>query len=190
MRRSTTRGLVLLLVLQVAVAAFGALTAVAATNTTFQFSRSSNLSSTLTLFRRDTATGQVYNSATWRAGSGDSTNECIVGHGWLPAGSYDIRLHSDYYGGSKIQGRVWYLSDKRCSGGSGNLRTELFIHSEETSSQGQSCGAGDLPFCWEGSHDYYSAGCIKLNHYGDLPSADTDWHGWGGTTGANKLYVA
>jgi hypothetical protein len=169
-----------------------AMDASAAVNTTFQFTRSSNLSSTLTLFRRDTGTGQVYSRADWRAGSGDTTNECQTSHGWLPGGYYSINMHRDDFGGTKIQGRVWQLSDKACSGGAGTLRTELFIHSEETSTRQQSCGpAGtDQPFCWEGSNDYYSAGCIKVNHWGDLGAVDSNWHNWGGVTGANKLYVA
>jgi hypothetical protein len=183
------RRLVALLVVAVAAGALVS-SSLAATNTTFQFSRSSNLSSTLTLFQRDTNTGQVYQRASWRAGSGTGTNECMSNVGWLPGGTYTMTLHSDSYGASKIQGRVWQLSDKGCNGGTGTVRTELFIHSEETYQRLQSCGSGDLPFCWEGDHDYYSLGCIKVKHYGDLPAVDGAWHSWGGTTGPSKLYVS
>lgn len=157
----------------------------------FQFVRGTNTSSSITLMRRDRQTGKVYNSATWRAGSGQSRNDCATAVGWLPSGFYAIVQHSDSYAGTKIRGRVWQLSDKICSGGAQTLRTELFIHSEETSSRGQVCGpAGtDFPFCWEGPNDYYSEGCIKLSHT-DVAAADADWHAWGGVAGPNKLYVS
>jgi len=127
-------------------------------------------------------------AAGFRAGSGESTNECYVGHGWLPAGWYNLVGHFDSYNGSSIKGRVWQLSDKRCSGGTGNLRTQLFIHSEETADTGQYCPTpGDDPFCWEGASDYYSVGCIKLAHATPYPSdigkADNDWDSWDGRHG-------
>ena len=90
-----------------------------------------------------------------RAGSGSGTDACQHNN-WIPLGDYDVLWHDDNYPGSKIQGRVWRLSDYQCS--NGVRRTELFVHSEETSGQGQSCGPSgtDYPFCWEGDHDYYS----------------------------------
>ena len=95
-----------------------------------------------------------------RAGSGSGTDACQHNN-WIPRGHYDVLWHDDYYGGSKIQGRVWRLSDYQCS--NGVRRTELFVHSEETWQQGQACGyGGDYPFCWEGDGDYYSLGCIKI----------------------------
>jgi hypothetical protein len=188
--RIPKRGLVAALV---ATAAVQAGAASASTTVVFRFTRgSSNTTSSLTMLQQDQSTGRVFQRGDWRAGSGYLKNECKIGAGWLPAGSYSITLHSDSYPGTKIQGRVWELSDKACAGGAGVLRTQLFIHSEETSSRGQSCGpaGSDYPFCWEGPHDYYSSGCIKLNHFVDLPAVDSDWHAWGGTVGANRLYVS
>jgi hypothetical protein len=131
----------------------------------------------------------------WRAGSGlrpdDGTN------GWLPAGFYSVRGHWDNYNGSRIWGRVWYLSDKR--GESGALRTALFIHTEETMYNGQyNPTAGDDPKCWEGPIDYWSNGCIKLAYPEDIDRAHWFWNYRGGTTGhgsgwpypfVSRLYV-
>jgi hypothetical protein len=165
----------------------------AATRTFFAFHRYSNTNSYLTINRQDVYSGAILSQQGFRAGSGTSTNECAVGQGWLPTGWYDIVGHFDRYGGSKIQGRAWQLSDKRCSGGTGNLRTELFIHSEETSDNGQYCPtAYDDPFCWEGDFDYYSNGCIKLAHAQPYPSdiakADNDWDWWDGRSGYFTAY--
>jgi hypothetical protein len=121
---------------------------------------------------------------TWyRAGSGSGTDACQHNN-WIPLGTYDVRLHDDHYAGSDIRGRVWYLSDYSCS--NGVVRTELFVHSEETSDQGQDCPTGgDDPFCWEGPNDYYSNGCIKVarmpvtNGYSDLGRIDEFAHQWG-----------
>ncbi len=96
--------------------------------------------------------------------------------------------------GAEIKGRVWALQDKACSGGI--VRTELFIHTEETNTNTQECtSATDDPWCWDstaapggstGSNDYYSQGCIKVrrnspegswpNNMGNL---DSDWHNRG-----------
>lgn len=165
----------------------------AATRTFFAFHRYSNTNSYLTINRQDVYSGAILSQQGFRAGSGTSTNECAVGQGWLPAGWYDIVGHFEHYGGSKIQGRVWQLSDKRCYGGTGNLRTELFIHSEETSDQGQYCPTPyDDPFCWEGDYDYYSVGCIKLAHAQPYPSdiakANNDWDAWDGRSGYFTAY--
>jgi len=160
----------------------------AATNVFFAFHRSTNTNSYLTINREDTFSGKILSQQGFRAGSGSSTNECQTGVGWLPTGWYDIVGHFDNYNGSLIKGRVWQLSDKRCNGGTGTLRTQLFIHSEETSDQGQYCPtSGDDPFCWEGTSDYYSDGCIKLAHAQPYPSdiakADNDWDAWDGRHG-------
>jgi hypothetical protein len=119
-----------------------------------------------------------------RAGSGSGTDACQHNN-WIPLGYYAVPWHDDYYAGSAVQGRVWRLSDYQCS--NGVRRTELFVHSEETSQQGQSCGpAGtDYPFCWEGAHDYYSYGCIKIARQpvpSDLRVVNAFVHGYGAAT--------
>jgi hypothetical protein len=188
------------LVVAAVIAAFLPAThASAATRTFFGFHRYTNTNSYLTINKQDLWIGAILAQQGWRAGSGVSTDECAVGYGWLPGGWYDIVGHFDYYNGSAIKGRVWRLSDKRCNGGTGNLRTELFIHSEETSDEGQYCPTPyDDPFCWEGDFDYYSHGCIKLAHTQPYPSdvaqADYDWDGWDGRhgyfTAGTALYVS
>ena len=125
----------------------------------FQFDRKTNTNSPLWWFHsndgRQTATYTGY-----RAGSGSSTDECWVGKGWLPGGWYDMWGHWNNYNGGQIFGRVWRLSDHTCRNGS-TRRTELFIHTEETSNDGQNCNSE--PQCWDGANDYYSAGCIKVS---------------------------
>jgi hypothetical protein len=124
--------------------------------------------------------GSTCGSPIYRAGSGSGTNACQHNN-WIPLGSYDVPFHQDHYAGSLIQGRVWRLADYQCS--NGVRRTELFVHSEETSSNGQYCPTGgDDPFCWEGANDYYSNGCIKVarmpvtNGYSDLGRLDNWAH--------------
>lgn len=163
--------------------------------TWFEFTRQSNTWSPLTM-AWELGPGWVQ-TATWRAGSGVSTDACWVGHGWLPAGFYDLRGQWDYFDGSAIKGRVFYLQDKPCW--NGTWRTALFVHSEETAAQGQYCPtAGDDPFCWEGDFDYYSSGCIKVSRAGnpsDLRLVHDGWHGKSGDgrhgsfSRANWLYV-
>jgi hypothetical protein len=168
------------------------------------FHRSANTASTLTGTAQDTGDGSIVTQRSWRAGSGQNTNACDsaaydgVG-GWLPGGWYTLLGHWDHYDGSKIKGRVWYWEDKRCNGGTGTLRTELFTHSEETVDDGQYCPSGyDDPFCWEGWTDYYSNGCIKLAHAlpypSDVAQADNLWDGYDGHSGslwlARRLYVS
>src|SRR5215212_1721790 len=122
-------------------------------------------------------------SSVFRAGSGSGTDACQHNN-WIPKGHYDVLWHDDYYPGSKIQGRVWRLSDYQCS--NGVRRTELFVHSEETSGQGQYCPTGsDDPFCWEGDYDYYSYGCIKVARQpvpSDLRQVDSFVHSYGMAT--------
>jgi hypothetical protein len=140
-------------------------------------------------YQRTSLTNSVFDvlsdSGYWtgniRAGSGIGTDACQHNN-WIPRGDYDVLWHDDYYGGSAIQGRVWRLSDYQCS--NGVRRTELFVHSEETSSQGQSCGSpyDDYPFCWEDSSDYYSYGCVKLARQpvpSDLREVDVFTHSYG-----------
>jgi hypothetical protein len=111
--------------------------------------------------------------AGWRAGSGQVKDACQVGRGWLPTGYYDLWGHWNHYD-STIKGRVFYLSNKRCQ--YDVLRTELFIHTEETASTGQACtSAPDDPYCWEGDFDYESNGCIKVKQ----PNMDMyEFHNW------------
>jgi hypothetical protein len=167
--------------------------------TTWDYHRDSLINATLTIKLSDPETGRIYGSQAWRAGSGtvqDACNKADPAHGdnvggWLPTGLYDIKGHYHHYNGSSVRGRVWRLQDKACS--DGTLRTELFIHSEETADNGQSCEA----FCWDGPNDYYSQGCIKISRGGaaptDLAQANDKWDSWDGRHGAftasNKLYV-
>ena len=162
--------------------------------TWFEFTRQSNISSTLTMVWQYGP--GYYGTQRWRAGSGVSTDACWIGHGWLPVGYYDLHGHWDNYNGS-IAGRVFYLQNKPCW--NGTWRTELFVHSEETAGQGQYCPtAGDDPYCWEGDYDYYSNGCIKVSRAGfpsDLRLVHDGWHSKRGDsrhgyfTIGNWLYV-
>jgi hypothetical protein len=119
----------------------------------------------------------------YRAGSGSGTDACQTNN-WIPLGGFNVNFHSDNYAGSLIQGRVWSLSDYQCS--NGVIRTELFVHSQETSSQGQQCPSGTPDFCWDTDNDYYSNGCIKVarmpvvNGYSDLGRIDEFHHSLSG----------
>jgi len=152
--------------------------------TWFDFQRVSNTSSVLTM-TWEQIPGH-YSTASWRAGSGTSTDACWIAHGWLPTGWYDLTGHWDYYDGSAIKGRVWHLQDKPCW--NGTWRSELFIHSEETSDEGQYCpSAYDDPFCWEGDFDYCSEGCVKVAHAGWAPTDIRLVHdGWHNKSGDNR----
>ena len=141
-------------------------------------------------YQRTTLTNSTFqaldNYGAWtgyiRAGSGSGTDACQHNN-WIPKGHYDVLWHDDYYGANKIQGRVWRLSDYQCS--NGIRRTDLFVHSEETWQQGQACGYGDYPFCWEGDGDYYSLGCIKIARQpvpSDLRLVDSFVHNYGAAT--------
>lgn len=92
---------------------------------------------------------------------------------------------------STIAGRAWQLNDY-VSCANGVIRTELFVHSEETSTQGPATqGTGcplypsDDPHCWEGDGDYYSLGCIKVarwpvvSGYSNLGTIDSYNHTYG-----------
>ena len=199
----STRTRILAAVVLIA-ASFAAAGRAGATVTTIDFHRMSNLSSVLTTYRQDTLDGSILNRVSYRAGSGLNTNECDSAQydnvgGWLPAGYYSLWGHWNNYGGNKIQGRVWYLQDKRCNGGTGQLRQDLFIHSEEDIYNRQLCG-GSLAyverFCWNGDGDYYSVGCIKISAAGspsDLARLHSNWDNWSGLHGsfvlAQRLYV-
>ncbi|MFE5593670.1 L,D-transpeptidase [Streptomyces sp. NPDC056549] len=94
----------------------------------------------------------------WRAGSGTTTNECKVGRrnsgGWLPNGTYAVSSRTKTYNGKAIKGYAIRLSDKKCNGGEGANRDELFIHSRMSVN-----GASQ----WRGDRDYKSLGCVKLH---------------------------
>jgi hypothetical protein len=173
-----------------------------AANGWWAFNRNTNLDSVLSwtwTYPPDT----TRYSKSWRAGSGTTTNECEKGKGWLPAGWYALWGHWNGYPGSVVRGRVWWVQDKYCANGI-TLRTELFIHTEETAQRGQYCtSAYDDPFCWERAADYYSLGCIKVarpspvaSFPDDVGSAHSYYHSYGGSSAhgdlpndANELYV-
>jgi hypothetical protein len=160
----------LILVLATATAALVLITAPGAAGGNFDFKRVTNNNSTLKWVY---ACGTGVCSVTWRSGSGTTTDECQVNQGWLPAGWYNrIAVYHNY--DATIKGRAFYVENKQCW--SGRWRTELFIHTEETASQGQSCPtSGDDPYCWEGDIDYYSNGCIKLSP-SQIGAAHTNLH--------------
>ena len=138
--------------------------------------------------------------SSWRAGSGRMKDGCEIGAGWLPNGWYDLWNHSHSWGGKDIKGRVWYLQDKKCNPDKGetlNWRTALFIHTEETDSNGQQCllnsDYDDEPWCWDkhgwteanpnGTGDYESEGCIKIRRQtpegpwaNDMGHVHSRWH--------------
>ncbi|HEX5467745.1 MAG TPA: hypothetical protein VFW80_01710 [Gaiellaceae bacterium] len=167
------------------------------------FNRNTNLDSRLSWKWTYPPSPTEY-TRSWRAGSGTSKDECELGNGWLPAGWYSLRGHWKDYDASKIKGRVWYVQDKVCRNGL-TQRTQLFIHSEETASRGQSCtSVYDDRFCWERESDYYSDGCIKVarpspvaSFPNDLGSAHSTYHDYGGSSkhglfdkpDKNELYV-
>lgn len=114
-------------------------------------------------------------STSYRSGSGSGSNDpCLTGQGRLPAGWYDTAWED--FGRSKndlIKGRVIGIQNMQCP--SGQWRIELFMHTEETATNGQSCPtSGDDPYCWEGVsgsiNDWKSDGCIKVAHPTDISS--------------------
>jgi hypothetical protein len=172
-----------------------------AANGWWTFKRQTNVDSTLSWKWTYPPSAAEY-SRRWRAGSGSSPYECRPAEGWLPAGWYSHWGHWNQYAGSAVRGRVWWLQDKYCRDGV-TRRTELFIHSEETASNGQNCTSTyDDRFCWERAADYYSLGCIKLarpspvaDFPNDLGNAHATYHKYGGSSGhgastdAYELYV-
>ncbi|MFN8185917.1 MAG: hypothetical protein U0R69_02435 [Gaiellales bacterium] len=137
----------------------------------FNFKRQTPNNSTL---KWEYACGTGLCSTQWRSGAGTTTNECQINQGWLPSGWYSRNAVYHNYD-AVIKGRAFWVQDKQCS--NGTWRTELFIHSEETVSQGQQCTSNpDDPYCWEGTNDYYSNGCIKLNHATQIGAAHTHLH--------------
>jgi hypothetical protein len=97
----------------------------------------------------------------WRAGSGNGpnwNNECVRNEGHLPLGKYKIKAWHDNYPGNLIHGRAVELENKECR--TGTMRTELFIHSEQTVNNTQGTTEGTR---WDGDNDYKSEGCVKLH---------------------------
>lgn len=157
-----------------------------------------------TLLALWTIDGNCAGSNSWRAGSGLTTDPCEKNKGWLPNGWYDSPFMDHNYAGNAIRGRVWRLSDKACGGID---RTELFIHTEETSSNRQICtSASDDDWCWDGypsrtsaTNDYASEGCIKIRRASpehdnseDLVPLHYSWHnqlGLGHESRTDALYV-
>jgi hypothetical protein len=140
------------------------------------------------------------NIGAYRAGSGNgSQDECAVNAGWLPEGWYNngSEGYQTHKNGADIDGRAWHLQNKQCY--NGTWRTGLFIHTEETVENGQSCGSGDQPHCWESANDYKSLGCIKISHPNngfpnDIGTAAAWWTGKAvgaqeGVVYSNILYV-
>jgi hypothetical protein len=99
--------------------------------------------------------------AEYRAGSGNgSTNPCLRNQGWMPNGTWKIKLKSRTYNGELIKGYAVWLQDMKCAPNSRVTRTEMFIHSEmnRDGSQGRT-----EPRRWDGRSDYKSNGCVKLS---------------------------
>ena len=190
MKRILATGLTVFVSATVGASAAGA-------GTSLDFRRITNIDSQLVITRRSDLDGAVMNQSVYRAGSGVNQNACDSGSdgigGWLPGGWYTLWGHWHDFNGT-IKGRVWRLQDKRCGVYPYTLRTELFIHSEETAAQGQLCE----PWCWDGDGDYYSLGCIKISraapYPSDLAKLHSNWDNWSGQHGSftlyNRLYVS
>jgi len=123
----------------------------------FVFDKKTNTDSRLILVKTQ-PNKPAQKVASWRAGSGTTTDSCAKNKGWLPNGTYEIKRYNTNYNGSLIKGYAFQLSDKRCKPG-GTLRNELFIHSEMKRDGNQ---GSTEPTRWDGNSDYKSAGCIKL----------------------------
>jgi hypothetical protein len=135
-----------------------------------------NINGTLYAYKN----GAVY--VTMTAGSGmPGQGECVPNAGRIPNGwdstGNDHHIHNK--NGTEIDGRVWGLQNKKCS--NGTLRTELFIHTEETVNNGQDCPtSGDDKHCWETAEwDYRSIGCVKISHpAAGFPDSVGSLNGW------------
>jgi hypothetical protein len=121
-------------------------------------------------------------SVSWRGGSGSNYDDHT--NGFLPSGWYSVKGHWNNYD-ANINGRVWWLSNKVDSGGC-CLRTEFFINTEETPSNGQGSIESER---WDGPSDYLSLGCVKVS-YGNIPAVHTRWANYGGcsTHGSGSPY--
>ncbi|MBV9830616.1 MAG: hypothetical protein JOZ82_03410, partial [Marmoricola sp.] len=131
------------------------------------------------LYQRQGAGWKLVETKSWRAGSGlpgrNGKNSCAFSRGWLPDGTYHLRQY-DHYRGSVIRGRVFRLDNKNC--GNGNVRHDLFLHSEQTAANTQCRNRrGDQACRWEWPriNDYKSLGCIKMAP-GDLAQLTALFH--------------
>jgi hypothetical protein len=118
------------------------------------------------LFQHQGSAWKLVETHSWRAGSGlpgkGGEDQCAWSRGWLPNGVYHLR-QSNHYRGNVIHGRVFRLDNKNC--GNGNVRHDLFLHSEQTVGNGQ-CkdrrGDQNCRWEWPRINDYKSLGCIKM----------------------------
>jgi hypothetical protein len=118
------------------------------------------------LYEKQGATEKLVETKSWRAGSGlpgkGGENQCAWSRGWLPNGTYRLRQYNNYPG-NVIHGRAFRLDNKNC--GNGNVRHDLFLHTEQTAGNGQCKDRkGDQSCRWEWPkiNDYKSLGCIKM----------------------------
>lgn len=108
-----------------------------------------------------------------RSGSGTGTNDCVTNVGWAPLGTFSVNQH--WYAPSNLRGSAYVIeafafsmSNMDCTGG-GTTRTALFIHSEmnyDTSApENYTYDDSSAPEQdrWDGTNDYYSAGCLKIH---------------------------
>ncbi|MFF8312542.1 hypothetical protein ACWGQL_18795 [Streptomyces lydicus] len=145
-------------------------TAAAAGGTYLYFDKNQSSPSNSVLYlKRSVAHGRDKVLAKYRAGSGNGgrngRNECASMQGWLPNGSYRVLAHTTHHNGGPrgINGYAIQVQDKVCRNGR-TKRTELFVHSEmrPDGTQGARQPGRDNPYRWDGAHDYFSLGCIKL----------------------------
>jgi hypothetical protein len=116
--------------------------------------------------RRAGGAWKVVETRSWRAGSGmpgkAGRNPCVRSHGWLPNGTYGLRLKLDNPG-RYIKGRAFRLDDKACP--NGTVRRNLYLHTEQGAGNRQCRDArGDQSCRWEQPriNEYKSYGCIKV----------------------------
>ncbi|MFF0477559.1 L,D-transpeptidase family protein [Streptomyces sp. NPDC004284] len=96
----------------------------------------------------------------FRAGSGTGvTDDCSHAQGWLPNGTWKIKLKSRTYNGRLVKGYAVYLENMPCSKNT-LTRKEMFIHSEMNRDGTQGSTEARR---WDGVRDYKSYGCVKLS---------------------------
>ena len=118
------------------------------------------------LFSQEAGAWKLVETRSWRGGSGlpgrGGQNSCAWSRGWLPNGTYGLRLY-DNYPGHTIHGRAFRLDNKNC--GNGNVRHDLFLHTEQATGNRQCRDRrGDQSCRWEWPriNDYKSLGCVKM----------------------------
>ncbi len=117
--------------------------------------------------RRPNGSWEVVETKSWRAGSGilgrAGRDSCATSKGWLPNGTYGIRLNLENRG-RLIKGRAFRIDDKACP--SGRVRRNLYLHTEQGAGNSQCRDRrGDQVCRWEHPrfNDYKSLGCIKMS---------------------------